>query len=74
MISPFTGKTTINYTEKINGFVDLQYRRVDYHASGKENRQFDFNIDQQFNFFNPKFGLTYEVIGWSTMVCILQRW
>jgi len=55
------GKNNYQLSEKINGFVDLQYRRVDYSASGKENRQFDFNIDQQFNFFNPKFGLTYQV-------------
>jgi len=54
-------KTNYQLTTKLNGFLDVQYRRVDYTASGKENRQFDFTIDQQFNFFNPKFGLTYEV-------------
>lgn len=61
--SDFTvyGKNNCQLTKKINGFLDLQYRRVDYTASGKENKQFDFNIDQQFNFFNPKFGLIYEV-------------
>lgn len=54
-------KNNHQLTERINGFLDLQYRRVDYAASGKENKQFDFAIDQQFNFFNPKFGLTYEM-------------
>jgi iron complex outermembrane receptor protein len=54
-------KNNYQLTGKLNGFLDLQYRRVDYNALGKENKQFDFNIDQQFNFFNPKFGLTYEV-------------
>lgn len=54
-------KTNYQLTTKLNGFLDVQYRRVDYKASGKENKQFDFTIDQQFNFFNPKFGLTYEV-------------
>jgi iron complex outermembrane recepter protein len=53
-------KNNYQLTERINGFLDLQYRRVDYTASGKENKQFDFNIDQQFNFFNPKFGLVYD--------------
>lgn len=46
--------------EQLNGFIDVQYRRVDYRASGKENKQFDFDIDQQFNFFNPKVGLTFD--------------
>ncbi len=54
-------KTNYQLTRKLNGFLDLQYRRVDYAASGKENKQFDFTINQQFNFFNPKFGLTYDV-------------
>jgi iron complex outermembrane receptor protein len=58
----FTSYWKNNYrlTEKITGFVDLQYRRVSYVASGKENKQFDFNVNEQFNFFNPKVGLTYE--------------
>lgn len=53
-------KNNYHLTEKITGFIDLQYRRVSYVASGKENKQFDFSVDQQFNFFNPKVGLTYE--------------
>jgi len=52
-------KNNYQLTEKITGFVDLQYRRVSYLASGKENKQFDFSVNEQFNFFNPKFGLTY---------------
>lgn len=54
-------KNNYQLTKRINGFVDVQYRSVDYTASGKENKQFDFIIDQQFNFFNPKFGLVYDV-------------
>lgn len=54
-------KNNYQLTKKINAFLDVQYRRIDYTASGKENKQFDFNIDQQFNFFNPKLGLTYDV-------------
>jgi len=54
-------KNNYQLTRKINAFLDVQYRSVDYTASGKENKQFDFNIDQQFNFFNPKLGLTYDV-------------
>ncbi|MDZ7649222.1 MAG: TonB-dependent receptor [Cytophagales bacterium] len=53
-------KSNYQFTENLTGFVDLQYRAVSYQASGKENKQFDFNIDQQFNFFNPKLGVTYQ--------------
>lgn len=53
-------KNNYQFTEKFTGFVDLQYRGVTYQASGKENKQFDFNVDQQFNFFNPKIGFTYQ--------------
>jgi iron complex outermembrane receptor protein len=54
-------KNNYQIAPKLNAFVDLQYRNVDYAASGKENKQFDFNISRQFHFFNPKAGLVYEV-------------
>jgi iron complex outermembrane recepter protein len=54
-------KTNYSFTEKLSAFLDLQYRRIDYRAGGRENRQFDFNIDTKFDFFNPKVGLTYSL-------------
>lgn len=54
-------KNTYAFTEQVSGFVDLQYRNIDYHASGKENKQFDFTVGGHFNFFNPKVGATYTV-------------
>lgn len=54
-------KTNYQLADKLTGFIDLQYRGVSYKASGKENKQFDFAVDKQFNFFNPKLGVTYEV-------------
>jgi len=54
-------KNNYQLTEKLTGFVDLQYRGISYKASGKENKQFDFAVDQQFGFFNPKVGATYEI-------------
>ncbi|NBW35102.1 MAG: TonB-dependent receptor [Cytophagia bacterium] len=50
-------KTNYQLTEKINAYIDLQYRGVSYKASGKENDQFDFVVNEDFNFFNPKAGL-----------------
>lgn len=54
-------KNNYQLTDKLTGFVDLQYRTISYQTLGKESKQNEFNIDQQFDFFNPKFGLTYSV-------------
>ncbi|MEQ9590969.1 MAG: TonB-dependent receptor [Cyclobacteriaceae bacterium] len=53
-------KSNYKLTSQLNGFVDLQYRRIDYTASGIENDQEPVSVDEEFNFFNPKVGLTYE--------------
>ncbi len=47
--------------DRLAAFVDLQYRTIQYKTSGIDNDQFYFDVDRQFHFFNPKFGLTYEV-------------
>lgn len=52
-------KTNYQLTDKLNAFVDLQYRYVSYDASGIENKQNEFDLDVSYNFFNPKIGLTY---------------
>ncbi len=54
-------KGSYQLAEKLTGFLDLQYRRVDYEFEGFDNNGalIDHNVD--FNFFNPKVGLTYEV-------------
>lgn len=54
-------KTTYRLTEQLNAFVDLQYRGIGYNTAGRENRQFDFDISRNWNFFNPKAGITYDV-------------
>lgn len=69
-------KNAYQLTGKLQGFIDLQYRGISYQASGKENRQFDFNIDQQFNFFNPKLGVTYSATPhhqWYASYAIANR-
>lgn len=54
-------KNTYQFTEKLSGFLDLQYRAISYTTSGRENKQFDFHIDRDFHFFNPKIGLTWSL-------------
>ena len=52
-------KSNYEFTDKLSGYVDLQYRSVTYHAAGTEEGTFDFRM--KYDFFNPKFGLTYEM-------------
>jgi iron complex outermembrane receptor protein len=54
-------KWNYNLTEKLNTFVDLQYRRVDYKTSGTRDDQSPYDVNEQFNFFNPKAGLSYRL-------------
>jgi iron complex outermembrane recepter protein len=56
--------TKANYqiTEKLNLFGDLQYRRVVYKADNVlENNATPLPVDDDFNFVNPKAGLTYTL-------------
>lgn len=54
--------TKANYqlTEKLNLYGDIQYRRVVYKANNVlENNASPLPVDDDFNFVNPKAGLTY---------------
>lgn len=46
---------------KLNLFADLQYRRIDYTISGTDKNRSALNQQDQLDFFNPKFGLSYQV-------------
>ena len=52
----------VNYqiTSRVNAFLDLQYRSVNYTTYGLENKQNAFDVKANYNFFNPKAGLTYS--------------
>lgn len=52
-------KTNYQVTGNVNAFLDLQYRRIDYRAKGVENELNNFDFNANYNFFNPKAGLTY---------------
>lgn len=59
----------LNYalTNRWTGYIDLQYRRVDYSSSGIDDDQSAYNIGDQLNFFNPKAGLVYAVDDENTI-------
>lgn len=61
--SDFNIYTKLNYalTSRWTGYIDLQYRRVDYTSSGIDDDQSEYNIGDQLNFFNPKAGLVYTL-------------
>ncbi len=54
-------KNSLELADKFFGFVDLQYRRVDYNAKGLEDGGVNVDFNVNYNFFNPKVGLTYSV-------------
>ena len=53
------GKVNYGITAQLNGFLDLQYRRVDYEFEGFDNDGSSITQSADFNFFNPKFGLSF---------------
>ena len=40
---------------------DLQLRNVNYETSGINSDILPFNVDENYTFFNPKFGVTYDL-------------
>nr|WP_233131574.1 TonB-dependent receptor [Tenacibaculum holothuriorum] len=54
-------KATFSVTDNLKAFVDLQGRFVSYKTNGETSKLKPISVDTQFNFFNPKVGLTYKV-------------
>jgi len=56
-------KANYQFTEKLSFYGDLQYRNVTYKANSYETGL----VDDNFNFFNPKAGLNYEINQKNTL-------
>ena len=54
------GKATYHITESFNGFLDMQYRGINYDIVGTHDDLRDLTQKHNFNFFNPKVGLSYQ--------------
>ena len=61
-------KATYSFLEHWNVFADVQYRHVDYTTDGLNDKfvkkdgkyvNYVLNINEKFNFFNPKAGISY---------------
>ena len=59
-ISAFA-KATVKVMDKVSVFGDIQFRNVDYTTNGIVSDQSDFNLDENYSFFNPKFGISYNL-------------
>lgn len=54
-------KANFYISEKLSGYADLQGRFVSYRTEGLTSDRDPINVDANFDFFNPKFGLTYNL-------------
>lgn len=48
------------FADKLNGYLDLQLRKVNYTIKGTDDNLLDIGQKHDFNFFNPKIGLNYS--------------
>ena len=53
-------KATYNFDEQLSFYGDLQYRNVGYETTGTNSDTVLMEIDETYNFLNPKAGLTYQ--------------
>ncbi|RNC87815.1 MAG: TonB-dependent receptor [Winogradskyella sp.] len=54
-------KADYRLNDKWQFYLDLQGRFVDYSTSGQSSDVVDFIVDEQYNFFNPKFGASFKL-------------
>ena len=54
-------KYNYTLTEKVNLFADLQFRKINYAIDGIDDDLRDITQEHDFNFFNPKFGIFYQL-------------
>ncbi|MGB0185335.1 MAG: TonB-dependent receptor [Flavobacteriaceae bacterium] len=54
-------KATFRASEKLQGFLDLQGRFVNYTTTGLTSDRVPIDVDEDFNFFNPKLGFTFTL-------------
>lgn len=59
-------KTNYQATNQLNLFLDAQQRVISYSASGIENDLNNFNVNVNYNFFNPKAGLSFALNSQQT--------
>lgn len=56
-------KASYSISEKLKAYLDLQGRFVHYETAGLTSDRSPIDVDQNYNFFNPKIGATYFIDG-----------
>ena len=54
-------KATFRMSEKLQAFLDIQGRFVNYTTTGLTSDRASIDVDERFDFFNPKLGFTYTL-------------
>lgn len=54
-------KATLKVNDKLSLYGDLQGRFINYQSSGLTSDRIPLIVDKNFNFFNPKAGVTYKL-------------
>ncbi|MEQ8924180.1 MAG: TonB-dependent receptor [Fulvivirga sp.] len=54
-------KANYSFSDRLSGYLDLQYRYIGYKTNGIDNDLVPIDVDEEFNFFNPKFGAFYQL-------------
>ena len=63
----FYGKVNWEFAKGLSAFADLQYRHINFQMDGpigdmdSNDKMIDIKLNNNFDFFNPKFGLNYEI-------------
>ena len=53
--------------DKFNLYADLQYRNIEYKITGVDDDLSDISQEHNYDFFNPKFGLNYNINDMQNM-------
>lgn len=65
----FYAKIQHNINNSLGVFADMQYRFVEHNMPGFKNNK-TLVVNRDFNFINPKLGLTYNKKGWQSFASI----
>jgi iron complex outermembrane receptor protein len=53
-------KASFNFGKKTELYTDFQFRKVSYKTTGLTSDLVSMLLDKKYNFFNPKFGISYK--------------
>ncbi|WP_445725531.1 TonB-dependent receptor [Flavobacterium sp.] len=60
-------KLNYKFSESWSLFVDLQGRFVSFDTNGLTSDRTPINVDENYAFFNPKAGITYQINGYNSL-------